>query len=332
MSFVKAERLLALAAMTAARHRGVTIADVTDRFAISKRTAQRMLRALEAQFPEATTTTDDLGHKRWLLSQSALKQLINITPEELAAFDLATESLKRAGALIEEQRLITLREKILAVVPKAVSVRLEADHESLLDAQGFLVSPGPKPRLNVEVEKVITHAVKAARALGITYQTRSGAPVLKRDVVPYGIVTGLRRYLVARTLDEDETRAPKLYAVENIEEVRVLKEPAARPIDFDLQKYCQRSFGVFQNDDEMSEVVLRFTPKAAARARQFEFHPTQTLEEREDGSVIVRFTAAGLLEMTWHLYTWGDQVEVLNPPVLREMVHPHRRADFASLP
>jgi predicted DNA-binding transcriptional regulator YafY len=112
----------------------------------------------------------------------------------------------------------------------------------------------------------------------------------------------------------------------------VLKEPAARPIDFDLQKYCQRSFGVFQNDDEMSEVVLRFTPKAAARARQFEFHPTQTLEEREDGSVIVRFTAAGLLEMTWHLYTWGDQVEVLNPPVLREMVHPHRRADFASLP
>jgi len=332
MSFVKAERLLALAAMTAARHRGITIADVTDRFAVSKRTAQRMLRAMETQFPEATTIIDDLGHKRWLLSQAALKQLVSITPEELAAFDLAAEAVKRAGGVIEGQHLQSLREKMLAVVPKPVSVRLETDHEALLDAQGFLVRPGPKPHLNPEVEKAIAHAIKAGCALGITYQTRSGAPLLKRNVVPYGIVTGLRRYLVARALNEDVTTSPKLYAIENLRDVSVLKQAAIRPADFDLQTFCQQSFGVFQNDSEMSEVVLRFSPKAADRARQFEFHPTQILEDCSDGSVIVRFTAAGLLEMTWHLYTWGDQVEVVNPGNLRDMVHPYRRSNFASLP
>jgi predicted DNA-binding transcriptional regulator YafY len=125
---------------------------------------------------------------------------------------------------------------------------------------------------------------------------------------------------------------PKLYAIENFEEVSVLKQTAIRPAEFDLQKFCQRSFGVFQNDAEMSEVVLRFSSKAADRARQFEFHPTQTLEDCADGSVIVRFTAAGLLEMTWHLYTWGDQVEVVSPASLRDMVHPYQRSDFASLP
>ena len=52
MSFCKAEQLLALAMLVAARHSCVTLGEIIDRFAISKRTAQRMLRALEAQFPD----------------------------------------------------------------------------------------------------------------------------------------------------------------------------------------------------------------------------------------------------------------------------------------
>ena len=51
MSFWKAEQLLALATLAAARHAGVTIDDVIERFSVSKRTAQRMLRTLEAHSP-----------------------------------------------------------------------------------------------------------------------------------------------------------------------------------------------------------------------------------------------------------------------------------------
>ena len=46
----------------------------------------------------------------------------------------------------------------------------------------------------------------------------------------------------------------------------------------------------------------------------------------------VRFTASGHLEMAWHLYTWGDAVEVLAPQPLRAMVERHRRGDFPALP
>ena len=55
-------------------------------------------------------------------------------------------------------------------------------------------------------------------------------------------------------------------------------------------------------------------------------------EEQLDGSLIVRFAAAGHLEMCWHLYLWGDQVEVLAPEALKALVQHHRRADFPSLP
>ena len=91
-----------------------------------------------------------------------------------------------------------------------------------------------------------------------------------------------------------------------------------RAADFDLQEYLQRSFGVFQ--EEVQDIVWRFTPEAADEARQFQFHPTQTVEDAADGSLIVRFRAGGMLEMCWHLFRWGDRVEVLAPEGLREML------------
>jgi predicted DNA-binding transcriptional regulator YafY len=52
----------------------------------------------------------------------------------------------------------------------------------------------------------------------------------------------------------------------------------------------------------------------------------------EDGTLTIRFHASGWLEMAWHLYMWGDAVEVLAPTELREMVEGYRRGDFQALP
>ena len=41
------------------------------------------------------------------------------------------------------------------------------------------------------------------------------------------------------------------------------------------------------------------------------------MEELEDGSLLVRFRAGGKLEMCWHLFTWGEHVEVVEPAQLR---------------
>jgi len=66
--------------------------------------------------------------------------------------------------------------------------------------------------------------------------------------------------------------------------------------------------------------VWRFSPAAAATAREFEFHPKQKMTELEDGGLLVSFEASGLVEMAWHLAKWAREVEVLEPAALREMV------------
>ena len=78
--------------------------------------------------------------------------------------------------------------------------------------------------------------------------------------------------------------------------------------------------------------IWRFAPEAAETARRFVFHPNQSASDQPDGSVLVRFVASGHLEMAWHLYQWGNQVEVIAPKELRELVEAYRRSDFPSLP
>ncbi len=88
----------------------------------------------------------------------------------------------------------------------------------------------------------------------------------------------------------------------------------------------------YQDPEQYGEVVWRFAAEAAERAAEFRFHPTQTVEPQDDGSLIVRFQASGWLEMAWHLYQWGDKVEVLMPEGLRVLVAGHQRSDFDALP
>jgi predicted DNA-binding transcriptional regulator YafY len=73
-------------------------------------------------------------------------------------------------------------------------------------------------------------------------------------------------------------------------------------------------------------VVLRFAPEAADDASTWLFHPTQTSTRAEDGTLTVRFTAGGVREMCWHLFTWGAAVTVVAPEGLRT-----RLAELASI-
>jgi len=65
-------------------------------------------------------------------------------------------------------------------------------------------------------------------------------------------------------------------------------------------------------------VVLRVTPQGADDALRWRFHSNQEVEALADGAVLVRFRASGMLELAWHLFTWGDKVRVISPPILRD--------------
>lgn len=328
MSFSKAQELLRLAFMASAA-RGVTLLEIVESFGCSHRTAQRMTDALCAAFPTTEQAFDDDRRARWVLPARAVTALATPSAEELAGLSAAIQVLDREGMATEAATLRLLAAKVRAMIPKVASLRLATDEEALLEALGYAVRPGPRSAVNAEVDRAISEALKGPSLLRLAYRARGQSKSVERVVAPHGLLLGVRRYLVARPRSGGKMHH---YRVEDIEGIEVLADSFVFDDGFEISAHARKAFGSYIDDKEFGEVVWRFTPKAASHARRFLFHPSQEAEVEKDGSLLVRFWASGQLEMCWHLYAWGDQVEVLQPAALRELVRGHRRSDFPALP
>lgn len=330
MSFAKAVDLLQLARLANGRT-GVSLAEIEDAFGCVRRTAQRMTQALESVFPDAEAYVDYEGHKRWRIPHGKVSEFFAPTADQLAALELAKETLTSAGLGSEAHLLSELGSSVKLLTSDRRRAGLEADEEALLEAMGHAARPGPRPASDAAVDQAIAAALKGPFRLTIRYRGRNDETARDRKIEPYGILLGTRRYLIARDPARDDNHL-RHFRIEDIEQATTTEEWFARDPDFNLADYASRSFGVFQADAEYKPVHWRFSARAAPHAARYRFHPDQEMTTNPDGSLDVRFTASGHLEMCWHLYAWGDQVEVIEPAELARLVNPHRRDDFPGLP
>jgi len=190
--------------------------------------------------------------------------------------------------------------------------KLDADLEALLDAQGLTMRPGPRPLVDSRVIDTLRHAILAGRRALLHHDHGGEGRTRVHRVTPLGFLYGIRHYLVAW---HPRRGRVLLYRLSRIASAEVLPDLAEVPDGFRLRDYASRSFGVFQ--ETPVETVWRFGPRVAAEAREYVFHPSEVKTDGADGSLLVRFRAGGTREMAWHLFTWGPDVEVLQPASLR---------------
>lgn len=331
MSFQKAADLLRLAELATARFQGVSLAEIETEFCVDRRTAQRMTKALEEMFPNCRTRVDGGRRKYWKLGAEDARLMLaqGIRDSELAALELAIRRAGHDGAVTDMRALSSLRDRLLSAMPGPHARRAEADAEAVLEAHGFASRPGPQVRVSPDLLGVIGVALKGPHVLTVVY-TGGRDPDRERRLEPHGLLLGTRKYLVARKAGGDGRM--QHYRLDRIASARLEADSFARDPGFDLTTHAAQAFGSFHAEDEYGKVHWRFSPAAAATARDFLFHPTQEMTYESDGSLTVRFTASGYLEMAWHLNIWGDAVEVLAPEPLGIMVEGHRRRDFPALP
>lgn len=329
MSFEKARDIIDLYTSLSGRYVGLTINDVMNEYKISRRTAQRMLHLTEDMF-HAETYEDEDGRKRWRVRENIRKELIDITPEEMAALNLAQDLLARRGQKTATAHLSKLGRKIQALIPLKKSFALSVDQEALLEAQGFATRRGPRPIIDQNVLALVGEAIKGCELLDIDHWGKDRT-INHYTVAPYGILYGKRPYLVAH-MNNNNSSQMMYFRLDKIKKAKLTDKYFSHDDKFNINDFSKKSYSIFQNDEECGEVIWKFSPEAADEARLFLFHPDQKLMDEKDGSLIVIFEASGYLEMCWDLYRWGDKVEVIKPLKLKEMCENYRRSDFPSLP
>jgi predicted DNA-binding transcriptional regulator YafY len=120
----------------------------------------------------------------------------------------------------------------------------------------------------------------------------------------------------------DLRRSVRTLRVDRIRSIKPLAQRFERPKDFDPEDYLGRSFGIY-SEGEQERVEIEFAPEAARSVREREWHPTQRLEERPDGSVVLKMSVQGLSEVArWVLYH-APYAKAVEPPELRALVAGH---------
>ena len=288
---------------------GLTIDEIQAAFSISRRTAERRRDAVDAVFGPLEPVDRDDGKRHWRLRSDALRRLVPVSAEELAELEAAAASLDgRAGFDERAAMLRNLAAKLQATLRAESQARVESKLEMLVQAEGLAMRPGPSERLDQGLLALLREAITTCRVVEFRYFAQSTRQSSTQQVRPYGLLYGNRTHLVGKTDWADE---PRLWRLANMSEAQISAQAFVRDPAFDLQRYAERSFGAYQ--EKPVNVVLRFDAKGARDAAAFRFHPNQSVQENEDGSLTVRFKAGGIDEMCWHLFTWGESVTVEKP-------------------
>lgn len=310
MRHEKAARLLELARRLAASAEGLTLDEMAAAMQVSRRTVERMRDAVREAFPQMEEIADPPTVRFRI--PSGLDGIFQApTAEEFAALRAAADHFRQSGATARAGALAALETKVLSAMRAGVRRRLAPDMEALLEAETMAVHPGPRPFEDEAVLGAVREAIVSLQRLRFLYDGGS-TPGREREVTPYGLLFGRSNYLVAA---EGAGGEPRNWRLDRVRDIRVVQIPGTRPADFSLAAYASRSFGIYQ--DAVEDVVLHILPHGAEEALGWRFHATQVLEPQPDGSVIARFRAAGMRELAWHLFTWGDSVRILAPERLR---------------
>lgn len=298
----KANQIIELLILLQTSYRGLTIDEIAEKFECTRRSAERMKALIVANFPnkieEVENQTD--RKKRWRFKKGSVNYLINLTPQDFANLEVCKDSLTNSTQKNEIQKLID-KLKILDS-----NNTHNADIETTLEAQGYAVRQGFRENISLEILEKINEAVLCQKQIKFKYYNE------EKIVNPYGLLIGEKIYLIARFDNNDKNYT---FRLSKIEQIQITNNYFDRDEKFDIKEFSQKSFGVFQ-DDEM-EVKLEFK-KSAHEVLEYNFHPTQKIEELENGNFEVTFTASGQYEIITELLKWRDSVKIISPKKLKQ--------------
>lgn len=290
---------------------GRTLNELAQEMGVSRRTVERMLDAIREVCGPLESVPTDEPQKRWRLPGSTLARVQSFTAAEVAELDLAARRLAEEGLAERAALLRAAAEKIRAAMEPRALQRAEPDVEALLAAEGLAMRPGPRVEVPERIISILREAILASRRVHLTYGPPR-SPAREHLVEPCGLLYGPRPYLLAVRVEKPDAA---VWRLDRVRAARLSEESFVPRPGFTLAELAAQSFGVWR--EPPFRVVLRFAPEAAAEARQWRFHPTQRMESQPDGSLRLSFEAGGLDEMAYHFATWGEAVEVLEPPALR---------------
>jgi proteasome accessory factor B len=293
----------------AAHPEGATVDAVAGFVAMSRRTVYRDLVALEGEI--GIPLWSEGG--KWGIVEGAFLPPLRLTLDEAVAFFLAARLTAQFADRYDPDTGAAFQ-KLAEILPPVVARHLERTVDVL--------AARPVDERATRHLRLLSRAWAERRVVELTYDAATyspGRPPRRSRVHPYLLeASAATRAIYVIGFDESR-EAVRTFKLQRILELSLAVETFEPPDPAVVQDGLGRAWGVITDQEEV-DVELHFDAAVASRVAETTWHPTEHVTRENDGSLTWRGRVPGTLEIRRWILEWGAQVEVIEPPELREEI------------
>lgn len=175
--------------------------------------------------------------------------------------------------------------------------------------------PRQPPKIDLEVQSMVYQALLDECPLRVGYLPRNSKKPKEYLVTPLGLVVrDYVSYIVVAMHNDGSVRYLPLHRFKTVEPEDI--DPV-RPAGFNLASYANDNFGFQVGESPTLDLVLWMDKDAAVSVAECPVSKKQSMAEQADGSFLLSAVVPSTLELRRWIYSFGKQVEVLEPGPLR---------------
>ena len=301
-------RIIKVASLIHNEPRKWTRPRLAERFEVNKSTIQRDIDLLREMGIEIVPCSK---HGYEMISDFFLPAL-NLDFEEALALVTAASFYRAAEGKQANEVINRMIHKITSALPKQasdilnrVAPQIEVPHRQMSEIDE-----------THPYKEELYQSIRERRSVAIEYNSFSGGKKIRHRLSPYAVLFRKRAWYViglSETFNQVLT-----FRINRIGTLSFTQLEYTIPADFSVQKYLDKSWDVMLGPD--THVIILFAKRIAPLIREVNWHSTQQIQERANGTLRFEATVAGWHEIGWWVLGWGHEAKVIKPRALREWV------------
>jgi predicted DNA-binding transcriptional regulator YafY len=314
-----ADLLIAVRLMT--RPQGASLEELQEELGVSRRTVFRLKATLEQLINAPLDEVDNLlqKKKRYIFPKGftlnlPMTSLSGLTTPEL----MALYAMRVGSGLFRNSDIGNDIDSAFEKIGKALS---PATKDLLERYSSLFVSVPKNPKeysAHAESMEELSLAILERKTCWIRYTSFSGEEIREKsfEINPLHFFErdgGLYVFVVVPYYNHI-----RLLAVERIKSVERTDRSFPWPDDFNPEELLKKAFGVYWDDPLTARI--RFSPSQARYIRERSWAENQSIEEQDDGSIVLTLETSGRWDVKKWVLSFGAEAELLEPVEMRQEI------------
>lgn len=233
---------------------------------------------------------------------------IPLTDDDLDALSFAAQTLMQF-------KDVALFRQFGSAIDK-IADRIELSNQE--DAERFMQFESSASEGGSEHLSPLLEGIKRKLWVQFEYASFVSGELKPRRVLPLLLKQYRNRWYL---ISYDESKSDYItYALDRIEDLKVTKETAKRPVDFDPDNYFKYAIGITSGNTKPELVLLEVTSIAAKYIDSLPLHFSQKVIQMEDDYFVFSLEVNISEELIREILSYGGDIKVIKPQSLKDIV------------